>query len=109
MKLKMDMSESGLNMFFKDYQLQSLRVLWESDEGLFSRDVWERVNELRTQPISRTSIIIFLNDMVDDNILSGTDLPGQGGYKTRYEAEMSEQEYKQHLAKLVKDKLDEMI
>ena len=96
-------------MFFKDYQLQSLRVLWGSGEGLFSRDVWERVNELRNQPISRTSIIMFLNDMVNDDILSGTDLPGKGGYKTRYEVKMSEQEFKQHLAKLVKAKLDEMI
>ena len=105
----MDLSQKGLDMFFKDYQLESLRVLWESGEGLFSRDVWERVNELRNQPISRTSIIIFLNNMVESGILSGTDLTGQGGHKTRYEANMSEQELKHHLAKLVKAKLDEMI
>jgi len=109
MYYKMDLSKKGLDMFFKDYQLESLRVLWESGEGLFSRDVWERVNELRNQPISRTSIIIFLNDMVGSGILSGTDLTGQGGHKTRYEAKMSEQELKQNLAKLVKAKLDEMI
>jgi len=106
---KMHLSKKGLDMFFKDYQLESLRVLWESGEGLFSRDVWERVNELRNQPISRTSIIIFLNDMVESGILSGTSLTGTGGYKLRYEAKMNEQEFKQHLAKLVKAKLDEMI
>jgi predicted transcriptional regulator len=105
----MDLSKKGLDMFFKEWQLQSLRVLWESGEGLFSRDVWKRVNELRTQPISRTSIIIFLNDIVESGILSGTDLTGQGGHKTRYEAKMSEQKLKQHLAKLVKAKLNEMI
>jgi len=105
---KMDLSKKDLDMFFKDYQLQSLRVLWESDEGLFTRDVWERVNELRNQPISRTSIIIFLNDMVESGILSGTAFPGKGGYKKRYETKMSEQELKQHLAKLVKAKLNEM-
>ena len=104
----MDLSKKGLDMFFKDYQLQSLRVLWDSGEGLFTRDVWERVNELRNQPISRTSIIIFLNDMVNDDILSGTSLSGKGGYKLRYEAKMSEGELKQHLAKLVKAKLNEM-
>jgi hypothetical protein len=32
-------------MFFKDYQLQSLRVLWDSGEGLSSRDAWERVGK----------------------------------------------------------------
>lgn len=108
MNYKMDLSKKGLDMFFKDYQLQSLRVLWESGEGLFTRDVWERVNELRNQPISRTSIIISLNNMVENGILSGTDLPGKGGYKTRYEAKMNEQELKQHLAKLVKAKINEM-
>ena len=54
----MDLSRKGLDMFYKNYQIQSLRVLWESGEGLFTRDVWERVNELRDQPISRTSIIL---------------------------------------------------
>ena len=47
--------------------------------------------------------------MVESGILSGTDLPGKGGYKTWYEAKMNEQELKQHLTKLVKAKLDEMI
>jgi len=105
----MDLSKKGLDMFFKDYQLKSLRALWESGEGLFSIDVWERVNELRDQPISRTSIIIFLNDMVENGILFGIDFTGKGGHRTRYEAKMSEQELKQHLSKLVKTKLDEMI
>jgi len=99
---KMDLSKKDLDMFFKDYQLESLRVLWESGEGLFSRDVWERVNELRNQPISRTSIIFFLNNMVESGILSGTDFTGKGGHRLRYEVEISEQELKQHLAKLVK-------
>ena len=105
----MDLSKKDLDMFFKDYQLESLRVLWESGEGLFSRDVWERVNELRNQPISRTSIIIFLKDMLENGILSGVDGTGKGGHRTRYEAKMSEQELKQHLSKIVKAKLDEMI
>lgn len=106
MNFKMDLSKKGLKMFFKDWQLQSLRVLWESDKGLLSRGVWERVNELRVQPIS---IIIFLQDMLENGILSGVDGTGKGGHRTRYAAKMSEQEFKQHLAKLVKDKLDEMI
>jgi len=32
---KMDFSKKGLDMFFKDWQLESLRVLWNSGEGLF--------------------------------------------------------------------------
>jgi len=44
--------------------------------------------------------------MVESGILSGTNLTGQGGHKTRYEANMNEQELKQHHAKLVKTKID---
>ena len=109
MKLKMDMSESGLDMFFKDYQQEALKVLWESDEGLLSRAVWERVNQRRSQPISRASIINFLNDVLEMGILGGTIETGKGGHRTRYEAKMSERELKQYLSKVVKAKLDEMI
>ena len=47
--------------------------------------------------------------MVESGVLSGTDLTGKGGHRLRYEGKMSEQEFKQHLAKLVKAKLDEMV
>ncbi len=109
MNLKIDLSRKGLDMFFKDWQLQSLRVLWRSCEGLFSKDVWEQVSELPNYSISRSSIIQFLNNMVECDILSGTEYTGKGGRKLRYQAKMSEQELKHHLAELVQAKLNEMI
>jgi hypothetical protein len=47
--------------------------------------------------------------MIENGILSGTDLTGKGRHRLRYEAEISEQELKRHLTKLVKAKLDEMM
>lgn len=32
MPLTMDLSQDGLHMFFKDYQVQSLRALWSSEK-----------------------------------------------------------------------------
>jgi hypothetical protein len=57
MKLTMDLSQDGLLMFFKDYQVKALRTLWSSEEGLNSRQVWEAVGE---KNISRASVINFL-------------------------------------------------
>lgn len=109
MTFRINLSRKGLRMFFKDWQLQSLRVLWSSDEGLFSKDVWEQVNELPNQSISRTSVFVFLNNMMERGIISGIEYTGKGGRKLRYQAKMSEQELKHHLAELVKTKLNEMI
>jgi hypothetical protein len=106
MGMKMDLSEEGLKMFFKDYQIESLQVLWESDTGLFSRDVWIKVNNRRKEPISRASIINFLNRMLNMGTLSGTILTGKGGHRTRYHAKMNEKQLKQYLKKMVKEKVE---
>ena len=106
MDMKMDLSQEGLKMFFKDYQIESLQVLWESDNGLFSRDVWVKVNNRRKEPISRASIINFLNKMLDMGILSGTVLTGKGGHRTRYQTKMNEKQLKQYLKKKVKERID---
>ena len=31
MNLNMDLSKDGLSMFFKDYQLEALKILWRSN------------------------------------------------------------------------------
>jgi hypothetical protein len=107
--MKMDLSQEGLEMFFKDYQLKSLQVLLESGNGLFSRDVWIKVNQRRNESISRASIINFLNRMLDMDILSGTVLTGKGGHRTRYHAKMDEEQLKQYLKNMVKKRLKTMI
>ena len=108
MNLKMDLNQSGLNMFFKDYQYEALNVLWNSDTGLLSRSVWEQVNANMTESISRASIINYLNYMLDIGILKGVDETGKGGHRTRYSPAMTESELKKHLSEIVEKKLKEM-
>lgn len=108
MNLKMDLSQSGLSMFFKDYQYEALNVLWSSDTGLLSRNVWEQVNANLPDSISRASIINYLNDMLEIDILKGEDETGKGGHRTRYSPAMSEQELKKHLSEIVDKKLKKM-
>ena len=108
MNLKVDLSKDGLEMFFFDYQIEALRVLWDTEGDLSSRDVWEAVNN-RVGKISRASIINFLNDMIDYGILLGYETTGKGGMRTIYSPAMDEVKLKQLLHKQVTTKIDELM
>lgn len=36
MNLKIEITQDGLSMFFKDYELEALKILWRSNPGLLS-------------------------------------------------------------------------
>lgn len=104
MTLTIDTSGEGLEMVLKDYQELALRYLWKLEgEGASSRDVWMQVNEdlKGDASISRASIINFLNDMVDEGVLSYTETTGKGGHRRIYSAKFDESEYKQYIARTV--------
>jgi hypothetical protein len=90
MNLSMDITQKGLMMFFKDYQVKALKALWKKNEGMSSRDVWEAVG---ANSISRASIINFLNDCVEENDLLSVDyITGKGGHRGIYRPKRSEAE-----------------
>ena len=106
MNLKIDLTQDGLSMFFKDYELEALKILWKSNPGLVSREVWEQVNQHPKISISRASIINFLSDMAELGILNTTTETAKGGYRSRYSAKYDEDHTKQYLADKVKHKLN---
>jgi predicted transcriptional regulator len=97
--MKLDLSNKGLLMVHPDWQIKAMEVLWESNVGLLSRDVWIKVNEkLKPDRISRASVINFLNYMLGLGVLSGVDETGKGGHRMRYSPAMNKEEYKIHIA-----------
>ncbi len=81
MPLSLDSGKEGLEMFFKDWQVESLRYLWSiKPEGANSRAVWENVNESLQGSISRASIINYLNDMVYEGLITYREETGKGGH-----------------------------
>jgi len=106
MNLKMDLTQDGLSMFFKEYELEALRLLWKSNPGLISREVWEQVNQNPQISISRASIINFLNDMAELGILDASTETGKGGHRSRYSPRYDEAKTKQYLRDVVKNKLN---
>jgi hypothetical protein len=106
MPLSIDTGKIGLEMFFKPYQVEALRVLQKrSKEGGNSRIVWSLVNETLPSPYSRASIINSLNMMVDEGVLSFTERTGKGGHQRVYRLDRSWSELKEYLARIVIDKL----
>jgi hypothetical protein len=102
----MDTGKVGLEMFFIPYQVEALRTLWShAPEGANSRTVWLAVNENLEDSISRASIINSLNAMVDEGILRFTEVTGKGGHQRVYYLDFSETELKEHLVRIIIDKL----
>jgi len=106
MPLQLDTGKESLDMFFKDWQVESLRYLWKIyPEGAISRVVHENVNNNLKDGVSRTSIIIFLNDMVDNGLLTYTVTTGKGGRHRVYYMKYSEPEFHEHMTTLIISKL----
>ena len=106
MDLTLDLNEKGFEMFFKPYQIASLDLLWNSDEHLSSRMVWEKVNDVLAGTISRASIINFLNASVENGLLDYVETTGKGGYRRLYTAKLSKPETSEYLSKIVTERLN---
>ena len=105
MDLNLDLSETGLGMFFKPYQISSLELLWSNKETMSSRQVWAQVNEKLTGTISRASIINFLNASVENGLLDYTEITGKGGYRRLYTPKRSKPDTTVFLSEVVREHL----
>ena len=96
-------ASDGLAKVFKDYQEEAVKFIWEvGDQGAISKEVWLKVNErLIDKTISRASIILFLNAMVDEGVLGYHEETGKGGYHRVYKPKLDESAFKKHLAQIM--------
>jgi hypothetical protein len=104
MALTIDTSGAGLSMVLKDYQEEALRYIWSlNGDGASSRDVWNNVNERLKgyKTISRASIINFLNSMVEEGVLTFSEITGKGGHRRIYYAKLDEIGFKKFIAETV--------
>jgi hypothetical protein len=106
MSLRLNLSNERLAMIFKNWQIEAIRYLLRiQPEGANSRSVWTNVNNGYNEPISRASIINFLNDMVDEGLLDYKDATGKGGHHRVYSIRFTEQEFKTHIIARIISKL----
>ena len=103
MNLNMDISLNGLDMFFKDYQVKTLKALWNSNQGMSSKQVWDAVG---ADSISRASVINFINDCLENDLLEADYITGKGEHRGIYKPKRNEAETKEYLKKVFKEKLE---
>lgn len=109
MSFVFDTGKIGLETAMKDYQVISMRYLWEiGEEGANSRQIWGHVREKlmeKGSSISRASIIFFMNGMVDRGALTFKSRSGKCGYHRVYSPVHDEKGFKEYLAQEVIGKL----
>ena len=100
--------EKGLSSVFKEYQQIAMKHIWSIGEkgGVTSGECWTHVNKiLFPKTISRASVIFFLNDMVDHEILTFVLKTGKGGHHRVYYPAHDEIQFGHFLSKLIIGKL----
>jgi hypothetical protein len=108
MPLVLDPSKTGFEKVLRDYQIEALRMVWESTgEGVTSREVYLHVNKALgdDKSISRASIINFLNSMCDERVLNYEEETCKGGMRRKYSPGVDEEGFKIFIAKSVFDSL----
>jgi phytoene/squalene synthetase len=105
-RIEFDVSETGLNAVLKHWQLKAMRVVWNSPEGANSRTVWMETNKaLKTDTISRASVINFLEAMKEMRVLDADERTGKGGHHFVYKMGMDETAFKRFIASTLLDSL----
>jgi len=96
MPLTIDTSKTGLEMFFKPYQVRALNHLQTiHPQGANCSAVHKVVNEKTT--ISRPSVFNFLNYCVDEGLMTYDMTPGRGGSHRIYTLTITEKDLLEHL------------
>jgi predicted transcriptional regulator len=110
MGIVFDTGEEGFRTVLRDWKETALKILWGSERGLTSRDVWIGVNRglEGTRSMSRASIINFLNTMYEEGVLTFEEEKCKGGKRRRYSPSLDEEGFKLHVARTVISKLSEM-
>ena len=105
---KFDPSQPGLRKTLKEWEELALRYIWSvGGEGAVSGSIWKNVNEQLgpEESISRASIIIIMNRLVDQGVLGYREGTGKGGHHKIYYPLMDEEGYKKYLIETMVESL----
>ena len=82
--VKFDSNETGLLTVFRKYQVEALKAIYRNPDGLNAGQVCMEVNN-RGIKISRPSVTVFCNEMLDEGLLTFRDATGKGGHSKVYQ------------------------
>jgi hypothetical protein len=97
-----------LETLFKPYQALLLEWIWELNEnqrkGVTSGKAHQYLLET-TESKSRASVIFFLNDLVEEEILTYEERTGKGGHHRVYFPKMNREEFSNYVVSSINVKL----
>ena len=99
---KFNPAETGLRKTLREYEEIALRYIWSmGEEGAGSGKAWEHANKELSEgkSISRASVIMYLNRMVDEGVLGYRDATGKGGHHRIYITKLDESGYKKYIVR----------
>ncbi len=106
--MKFDTKQEGLETLFKPYQALLLEYIWELNEnqriGVTSGQAHIYLQNT-SESKSRASVIFFLNDLVEEEILTYEERTGKGGYHRVYFPKMNRQEFSDYVVLSINEKL----
>ncbi len=112
--LILDTTKIGLDAFVQQpWQAQVMKELF-TRENFISREIHEfcEENDIKSikgnhtgKPISRASVINFLNKLVNHGILGFTEETGKGGYHRVYHPAMTQDEFEENVVYTILMKL----
>ena len=120
--VQIDLTQNGLAMIFRDYQVLMLRHLWRSTGDTIpvsmppeadNRELWTEVNKylepkgVNRPGASRASIINTGKRFAEEGLWGFHEVSAKGGHHRVYHAIMSEEDLWKAVRKLVTKKLDE--
>jgi len=109
--MKFDLDKEGLETVLQPWQAEVMRALWEAEDEVGSREAHRHLKKAKT-PMSRASVISFLNRMVEEGFLEYREATGKGGHKRLYrpsEKAQDEESFRRTMAERIMRKvLEEM-
>jgi predicted transcriptional regulator len=104
-------SKEGLQTLLKPYQASLLEHIWELNNpdrvGITSGQAYKYLQK-HPDSKSRAAVIFFLDDMVEEGVLSCEEETGKGGYHGVYYPKMDREQFAQYVTETISDKLREV-
>jgi len=104
----------GLQTLFKPYEVALLVHTWESNieerTGISTGQAYKFLQQTGESELmmSRASITVFLNKMVEEGILEYEERTGNGSRNKVYYPKMTREQFAQHVVETITRKLNEV-
>jgi predicted transcriptional regulator len=109
--MKFDMMQEGLLAVFKSYQATLMEHIWDQNlkekVGITSGEAHKLLKD-NPERKSRASVIIFLNNMVEEGILGYELKTGKGGYHRVYYPLMDRDGFQKFISEKINGKLEKL-